>query len=974
MSTTGHAPTPQLPGREVELATMHTFLDARRANPGGVAALVLAGEPGIGKSVLWETAVSEATSGQGAATVLTMNAAHAESSWSFTGLTDLLDTVADEVIPELPAPLGMALEVALLRRTPTDAEPARRAVSFAALSALRVLVRRGPLVIAIDDVQWLDPASAEVLAFALRRMTAEPVTLLLAHRTETPLAVRAVEESAPGNLPRVNAVDMIRACLPEHRTTALAVGPLTPSALSVLVTDRLGVTLPVRAARRLHQQTGGNPLWVLEIVRTALASHDRDVLVGDRSILDFATASGTLTADVATRISTLPGPARLVLLVVAALAQPNPDLVRRAVRMLLAEEAFQPLGAAGTDSPGALAAASVAGVVKTTANRVRPTHPLLGSVTLSLLRPEHRQVLHKRLAELVGDPEQRARHLAASAGTEPNADVADALDTGAAAARSRSAVWAAADLAELAVRLSPTTDGTSAARRSAVLAELLFAVGEVEQARQWAQRVLDNGETGLPRVRAGLLLASLVYWTQGSGPAVRYAQQALTDARDDPASQARAHTLIADLGDHPVKVCREHAERALTVLDQLGPQAEPETRFLALTVLAGCELDERGQLPPDTFELLEAAQNSGARPAVLDRAGTYRGATLKNVDDITGSRVALHAMIGEAQAEGDEVALPNLFGHLALTEYWAGRYAIGMAAAEQGLRAAAQLGVHPPSPYLARAALGVHTGDPQWARTHLPSRIAACERVSDRRGLIGYHAVLGAADLVEGKTAEALTRLRTAYEIADDLGFGLAGRRMRLDGDLGEALVAAGELDEAEDLGHELYFAGERALRPSLQAVALRVQGLVAAARGDTSTAIDTLGHAADLHHKADFPLERGRTLLALGNTLRRARARQKAEEALHQAQSCFAELGANPWRAMVAASLRRCEGARPETLLTPTERRVAELVATGSSNREVAATLVVSVRTVEGHLAAIYRKLEVTGRTALTAKLAASQ
>lgn len=964
MSTTSHAPTTHPPGREVELATIGTFLETIGTGTAGVSALVLAGEPGIGKSVLWEQAVARArTTG---ATVLTMSAAQAESSWSFTGLTDLLDTVADEVIPKLPAPLGMALEVALLRRAPEASEPGRRAVSFAALSALRLLAKRERLVIAIDDLQWLDPASAEVLAFALRRLNTEPVTLLLAHRTETPLAVRAVEDSAPGNRAKVNSAEEIIDCLPDHRTTTLSVGPLAPSALSALVADRLGVALPVRAARRLHQQTGGNPLWVLEIVRTALA--------GDRSIVDVASASGTLTSDVASRIATLPGPARLVLLVVAALAQPNPDLVRRAVRMLLAEEAFAGLGTARADSPpAALAAASVAGVVKTTANRMRPTHPLLGSVTLAMLAPEHRQVLHRRLAEVVGDPEQRARHLAASAGTEPDAAVADALDTGAAAARSRSAAWAAADLAELAVRLSPTSDRQAAARRFAVLAELLFAVGEVEQARQWAQRVLDHAETGLPRVRAGLLLASLVYWTEGSGPAVRYAQRALADAADDLPSQARAHTLIADLGDHPVKVCREHAERALTVLDKLEPKAEPETRFLALTVLAGCELDERGQLPPDTFELLEAAQNSGARPAVLDRVGTYRGAMRKNVDDINGSRLALHAMIGEAQAEGDEVALPNLFGHLAMTEYWAGRYAIGLAAADQGLRAAALVGVHPPTPYLARGALGVHTGDPEWARSHLPGRIAGCERVSDRRGLIGYHAILGAADLVDGRPADAVRQLRIAFDIADDLGFSLAGRRMRLDGDLGEALVGIGELDEAEDLGHELFFAGERAQRPSLQAVALRIQGLVEAARGNTSTAIDALGHAVDLHDKVDFPLERGRTLLALGNTLRRARARQKAEEALRQAESCFAEIGATPWRTMAAGSLRSSSGARADSVLTPTERRVAELVATGSSNREVAATLVVSVRTVEGHLAAIYRKLEVTGRTALTAHLVAS-
>ena len=415
---------------------------------------------------------------------------------------------------------------------------------------------------------------------------------------------------------------------------------------------------------------------------------------------------------------------------------------------------------------------------------------------------------------------------------------------------------------------------------------------------------------------------------------------------------------------------RLHAGQALAVLDELGPDAEPEIRFLATTLLAGADLDEQGRVSPPVHAALEAAKQRGVRPVVLGRVGTGWGGWRKDVDDLGGARHTLRETISLAQAEGDDAALPMCLGQLALTEFWAGRYLIALAAADRGLLAAEATGVHPADPYLARAALAVHTGEPGWARDRLPGLLAECERNGDRREMIGYLAVLGAADLLDRRPAEAARTLRRAVAIATDLGIGPAGRRMRLDGELAEALIGIGELDEAETVGKELRAAGENAERPALVSVGLRVAGLVATARRDFTGATELLHQAVAM--PTPFPLDRGRTLLALGKALRRNRGGvSDALNALREAESGFASIGAQPWRAQAADLAHRAPATQDP--LTAAERRVAEMVATGRTNRQVAADLVVSVRTVEGHLAAVYRKLDVSSRSALTAKLVSS-
>lgn len=949
-----------LPGREVELAILRTFLTTTGA---GTSGLVIAGEAGIGKSAVWGAGVTESL--RDGWTVLTTRAAEAECALSFTGLTDLLDPVADEVAPQLPDPLGNALEVALLRRTPGGQDSGLREVGFAVLAALRLLTRRGPLLLAVDDLRWLDPASAQVLAFALRRTADEPLKLLTVQRTG--LTPHATISGLPEQRPSVDPVALVLGSLPPDAVGRLDLGPLAPSALTRLITGRLGIALPARAVRKLHEHTGGNPLWTLAIAKTALARHGRDVQSIEKSIVDYATTSGTIADDLATRIDTLPGPAQLVLLVVAALVQPSPALVRRAVRALLIEREFQRF-AADTDANTAFDAATAAGVVETAGNRTRPVHPLLGSVALARLGEDRVRMLRRRLAELVADPEQRARQLAVSAGDRPDADVAAALDTGATVARARGAVVAAAELAELAVRLSPASDVDGRTRRSATLSELLFLVGDVDGALRWARSVLDGPGAGLPRIRAELLLAALAYRTRGNGPAAPHAERALAAADGEPRARAEAHVLVAELGDHRVAAVREHARQALELLDGLGPEAEPEIRFLAMTLLAGADLDEHGQLSPPVRSALEAARSRGVRPVVLGRVGTGWGGWRKDVDDLSGARRALQEAISLAQSEGDDAALPMSLGQLALTEFWAGRYLIALAAADRGLLAAEATGVHPAEPYLARAALAAHTGEPDWAREELPRLVTECERNGDRRELIGYLAVLGAADLLDRDFGAAAATLRRAASVATDLGIGPAGRRMRLDGDLAEALIGIGELDEAAAVGRELRSAGERAERPALIAAGLRVAGLVATARRDFAGAAEFLEQAA----RTPFPLDRGRALLGLGRVLRRNRAGQPdAVRVLREAEACFATIGAHPWREQAADLVDRAPSS-PDPL-TAAERRVAEMVATGRTNRQVAADLVVSVRTVEGHLAAVYRKLDVSSRSALTAKLVSS-
>jgi DNA-binding CsgD family transcriptional regulator len=234
------------------------------------------------------------------------------------------------------------------------------------------------------------------------------------------------------------------------------------------------------------------------------------------------------------------------------------------------------------------------------------------------------------------------------------------------------------------------------------------------------------------------------------------------------------------------------------------------------------------------------------------------------------------------------------------------------------------------------------------------------------RKAIVYRQVLGAVALLRGDDEQAVSVLMTALELARAEGIHEPGRRQRLEGDLGQALVNTSRLAEAESLAAEMRALGDRAGRPTILGVGLRIKGLALAARGELTEAGLVLAAAVDAHRKSQLPLELGRSLLAQGQVMRRRKAKRDARNTLMSALESFTRLGAEPFARIAEGELARVQPGRSGGELTKTEQRIADLVATGLTNREVAAQLFASVRTVEGHLAAVYRKLGVRSRTEL--------
>lgn len=365
----------QIISRRPERVAAEEFLDAAA---GGARALLLEGEAGIGKTLLWQEALERARAR--GFRVLSARPAGSEVELSFAALGDLLDGALELALPELPAPRRRALETALLLAEPEGPAPDQRAVALAFLGALRILAGSGPLLVAVDDLQWLDASSGSVLAFAARRLGDEPVALLAAAR------------ATPG-APVPFALDR---AFPEGSFRRLALGPLSVGAVHELLRTRLGLTLPRWALARVHEAAGGNPLFALEIGRELTRQGSQ---VSPEEPLPVPVDLRELMRD---RLARLSEHASDALLAAAALSQPTASLVE--------EVASEPApGSAGLEE------GLRAGVVELEGERVVFSHPLLRSVCYANAGPSRRRAVHARLAEAVSDPEERARHLALAA-------------------------------------------------------------------------------------------------------------------------------------------------------------------------------------------------------------------------------------------------------------------------------------------------------------------------------------------------------------------------------------------------------------------------------------------------------------------------------------------------------------------------------------------------------------------------------
>jgi DNA-binding CsgD family transcriptional regulator len=904
---------PRVPaGRGSELAEVERFLVA--SERGG--ALVLCGEPGIGKSTLWEAGVEVARS-QGFVS-LCARASEAEAQLSFAGLADLLEPVDAGLWADLPAPQRHALEVAVGRAESPDTRSEPFVISAGLLGVLRLLSDRARVLVAVDDLPWLDRASAAALTFAARRLGGADVRYLVTRRAGRPSELESV--------------------LDPRGVLRLEVGPLSFGAIGRLLADRLGQSLPRRVLRQVFDTSGGNPLFAVELGRALI----------EGGLPEIGAA--------------LPVPELLEELFGARVAALTPD-VRWALLAVALSGGLSREELAGVVDPLAIEDAQATGVLIVDGAHVRASHPLLAAAALRRSSAVERRDLHLALANAVRDPLLRARHRAMAA-VAPDSDVAREVSVAAARAAVRGAAGDAAELGSHAVRLTPADDHQYDARVLA-LARYLFAAGEPARGTELLSERIDAQAPGPARAAAHLLLAE-------AAPAPgeeEHLAWALTESATDPGLHAEA--LAVQVGKlvvnrvERIAEAEQFARDAVASAQAAGPDEErpPLVALAWARVLRGWAVDDllarSEELPPTSLGLYDS---SVERPAAVRLV--FRG-------ELDQAREELRRLLARADERGEfrfgtmlslqlcevELRAGDTFEAARMLEQWGQWIAHEPDAWMPGNRLQAMLAATVGEP--ARAAeFAARVLDPAEPRTHNWDRLEAGR-------------AMGTAALLGREPDGASSNLGAVWEhtlragVEDPGAFPVAG-------DLVEALIELERPEEANEVTERLDRLAREQQHPWGLATVKRSMAAIRLAEGYDDAAAAQLTRASADYGALGLGFESARALLYLGRLQRRAKKRAAARQALGEAQSGFERLGCSGWAQAASAELDRISGRRPAASggLTPSEQKVADLVASGLSNKEIAAQLFISVYTVEAHLSNVYAKLGIRSRTQLARRL----
>ena len=907
-------------GRDHELAAIASFFDAESV---GTRFLMLEGEPGIGKTTLWRAGIEKAeASGY---RVLSSSAAGAETQLAFTSLRDLLSDAFDKVADELPSPQRHALAVALLREDPGDQKLEQGTIAVGLLSTLGRLVRSAPILLAVDDVHWMDAASAAVLRYALRRLTQERIAALFTRRRDA-----------------LDLLELDR--LERERLSIFEVGPLSLGATGRILNERLGVRYARPTLHRVHEASGGNPFYSLELARALGESSDS---LPQGAPLPVPTSLRQLVEG---RLVALPRPTLDALAFASALSRPTVPILCAAL---------------GEDATPLLEPAIEAHVVDVQGHAVNFVHPLFAAAVYSLSSPRQRS-LHARLAEVVADDEERVRHLALAI-ERPDAAVATALDDAAQTAAARGALDSAAALAEQAIRFTPDDERSTFPQRQLAAAEFLARAGS----RQRAREVINTAwtaATGPDRARVALGLA---WWGLADSPTrIAALEEAVLDAQGDARLLAQVHALLGCVL-HPeidVAAAEHHAALALELAERVGDPA-----ILVLVLSLAEHIDFYAGRGVDLGRIERALELEALGANAWGEIGPtrfFRGHQLLATGELDAARSTFEALAAEGEHRGDSGYADVLVG-LAVVEAHAGNLTRAQQLADDAREIvrdvddAMEAWCHWPL-----ALVAAMRGDAERARAVGTRALELADRTGSQLLQAHVSSALGLLELSLENTKAACSHLYEAARL-------VAKMRLREPGlvpfvpDLVETLVAIGEVEAAEAATAEFEEQARRLAREVALAGAARCRGLILASRGDLEAAVDVLEAARRLAAGVGQPFELARALLALGTVQRRARQKRAARETLNRALSILDQLGAKLWAEKTWAELGRIGGRAPSTGgLTPTERRIADLVAEGKTNKEVASVLVVADRTVESALTQIYRKLDVRSRTELAHKL----
>jgi DNA-binding CsgD family transcriptional regulator len=920
-------------GRDAELASIRDFVVGIS---GGAMALVLQGEAGVGKTTLWTAGVEEAR--ERALHVLVARPAESETALSFSGVRDLLDPVLEEALEQLPAPQRRALARALLLEEGEGPPPDPHAIGVAFLGAVRRLSNAGPVLIAIDDVQWLDTASSGVLAFTARRLQQEPVGALLAERL--------VRAGTP--------LDELRRSLPPGSVRVVDVGPLDAGSLHQVIRHELDTVLPRPQLVEVHEASGGNPFFALEIVRT-LQRSDVSVEAGHR-----IPVPDSLHELVHARLEALPPESRDFLLAAAAHAYPTIAVTEAAS------------GVAGGDG---LAPALEARVVELDGDRIRFTHPLLAAGVYEAAAPLRRVEVHRRLAELLEDPEARAWQLAAAA-DQPDESVASALEEGARHARARGAPRPAALLLARSRELTPPDMPEEACGRAIEAAYLHYVSGDSPRAEAQLRDIVQESAPGRVRARALMRLARVRAYEALPEAAELYLQ-AVDEAEGDGEILAVAHEGVAfclwRLYERLDEVL-QHADIAAKLALELGNEALAgealATRLVAEMLLgretAAATAERALALQPAAEELRVLAQPRSA--IALDYLG-WSG-------ELNRARAEMIDLLQRARELGDESSPPYVLAHLSLVECELGELGSARARALEGQEAAERSGQRAVLAFsiALEALVEAQRGDVGRARSAAGDALRLVpETVGRQSELVATHA-LGHLELALDNPSALVAHVEPFLSFVRQEAI-VEPSAIRFVVDYVEALIELGRRDEAVEL-LDWYEGNARRLdRAAAVAASMRCRGLLAAQAGHVDDALAAFEATLDWHAKVELPLDRGRTLLALGVAQRRLKRRREARATLEEALALFERIGAALWAERARAEIKRISGrAASPSSLTPAEERVAALVAEGKTNREVAAALFLSERTVEGHLSHVFGKLGIRHRSELAGALARRQ
>ncbi|MEV0830151.1 ATP-binding protein [Nonomuraea rubra] len=900
-------------GRESERAELARLAALAQSGRSGV--LVVRGVAGAGKTALLDQVVHDLVEqGAGDVRVLRVTGVEAETALAFAALQRLLRPVEDR-LGGLPAAQAAALRGALGLAEVEERE--RFLVGLAVLTLLSDLAAERPALCLVDDAHWLDAASSETLLFAARRVEAEGVSMVFAAREGF---------EAPG--------------LPE-----LMLGGLERHVADGLLAERVPDLSP-ELRERIVEESSGNPLALIELA-SGLSAEQRAGRADPPAALPV---TERVLATFGGRIDALPRTARLVLTIAAAEGTGDLGTVLRAARLL---------GGSAED----LDAAGQAGLLRVAGDTIAFRHPLIRSAAYQGAPLTTRLSVHEALAAVVAG-DRRAWHLAAAA-TAPDESIALELEQAAERARQRGAPAAAVSAYEQAARLSPGQ--AEQARRTTLAAQSAITAGRVEQAAALAERAVELSQD--PRLRAGLALVRASVAAQRGTP--RGAARLLIDdaapvAGEDPG--LALSLLVVAAGS--AWSSGEHAElrQAAGLAAALASRAsEDEPAAGAVAVLGSlADGDHAGALPV----LRRFVATVRTRPPGSLYVRLLAGDLALLLGDDEAALELAAADVARARERGQAGALPASLRILAQAQAMAGLRHDAAATVAEARTFARDTGQSHGLGALAAITAGIAAvqGDEDGCRA---SATAAAGGAGHSGGVAevtaSAHGALGLLDLALGRYEQALRRLEEVVRGPA----GHTGAALSAVPDLVEAAVRADAPQRAErPLAGFLTWAAAGDT-PWASAVALRCRALLAPAEA----AGELYAQAVRLHEKGGRPFQRARTELLYGEWLRRSRRRSDARAPLRSALEIFERLDAAPWAERTRAELRASGGVAPAATagtdalgrLTPQELQIVRLAAAGLSNRDIAAQLFLSHRTVEYHLYKAYPKLGIGSRSELT-------